>query len=213
MAVVCAATLFVPAGTLEWPAGWIFLGLFLAFVVALSVWLLRFDPGLLAERMTGIGKADQKTWDKVLLAFIAVAFFGWLALMGFDARFGWSRMPLWLQSIGSFLVLSSFYVFFITFRENTFLSPAVRVQTERAQAVVSTGPYRVVRHPMYAGFVLFALGGALVLGSWYGLLGALLLVAMVAQRAVMEERVLRDELDGYAAYMARVRYRLVPRLW
>jgi hypothetical protein len=132
MAVVFAATLFVPAGTLEWPAAWIFLVLFFAFVVALSLWLLRHDPGLLAERMTGIGKSDQKMWDKVVLVIASVAFFGWLALMGLDTRSGWSRTPVWLQALGALVLLNSFYVFFVTFRENTFLSPAVRVQTERA---------------------------------------------------------------------------------
>jgi protein-S-isoprenylcysteine O-methyltransferase Ste14 len=201
MAMVFAAVLFVSAGTVEWAAGWIFLVLFFAFVVALSLWLLRFDPDLLTERLTGIGKSDQRLWDKMLLAVVSVAFFGWLALMGLDARFGWSRMPLWLQTFGALVLLSSFYLFFITFRENTFLSPAVRVQAERAQTVVTTGPYRWVRHPMYAGFVLFTLGTALLLGSRHGLLGALLLVTMVARRAVMEERVLRDEVEGYAAYV------------
>jgi protein-S-isoprenylcysteine O-methyltransferase Ste14 len=214
MAVVFAFALFLPAGTLAWPAGWIFLVLMFGFTGALSAWLLRFDPDLLAERMTGIGRPDQKTWDKVLLALTAVVFFAWLAVMALDAvRFRWSWMPLWVQGVGAVLLLGSFYVFYLTFRENTYLSPAVRVQTERAQTVVSTGPYRYVRHPMYAGFVLFALGTALLLGSWYGVLGALLLIGMVARRAVLEERMLREELEGYRAYMARVRHRLVPRLW
>jgi protein-S-isoprenylcysteine O-methyltransferase Ste14 len=214
MAVVFVATLFVSAGTLAWPAGWTFLVLFFSFVIALSAWLLRYDPGLLEERMTGIGKSDQKMWDKVLLAIMAVAFFGWLAVMGLDAvRFRWSEMPTRLQLLGAVLLLASFYVFFVTFRENTYLSPAVRVQTERSQRVVTTGPYRYVRHPMYAGFVLFAVATALLLGSWYGLLGAVLLTGMVAQRAVLEERMLRGELKGYDAYMGRVKYRFVPYLW
>jgi protein-S-isoprenylcysteine O-methyltransferase Ste14 len=184
------------------------------FSVALSLWLLRFNPDLLAERISGIGKPDQKTWDKVLLAITAVIFCTWLALMGLDAvRFHWSHMPLWLQVIGALLLLCSFYVFYLTFRENPYLSPAVRIQRERAQRVVSTGPYGYVRHPMYAGFILFAFGTALLLGSWYGVAGALLLIGIVARRAVLEERVLREELEGYCAYMARVRYRFVPRLW
>lgn len=191
-----------------------FLALFFGFVVALSLWLLGFNPDLLAERMHGIGHADQKTWDKVLLAVTAVAFFAWLALMALDAlRFRWSQVPPWLQGLGTFLLLGSFYLFYLTFRENAYLSPAVRVQTERGQTVVSTGPYRYVRHPMYAAFVLFTLGTALLLGSWYGVLGGLLLIGMVARRAVLEERVLREELEGYSAYMTRVRYRCIPYLW
>ena len=214
MAVVFALILFLPAGTLRWPAGWLFMVLFFSFTVALSLWLLRVNPDLLAERMTGIGKPDQKTWDKVLLAITFVAFFGWLVLMGLDAvRFRWSSLPLYLQGLGTLLLLCSFYVFYITFRENPYLSPAVRIQTERAQTVVSTGPYLYVRHPLYAGFVLFAFGTALMLGSGYGLPGALVLIGMVARRAVLEERVLRDELEGYRAYMTRVKYRLIPHVW
>ncbi len=213
IAVFCAA-LFLPAGTLGWPAGWAFLALFFGFVVALSFWLLRHDPELLAERLTGVGRADQKGWDRVFVALAAVAFFAWLALMALDAvRFRWSLVPPTVRGLGLVVLCGSFHLFFLTFRENRFLSPAVRVQTERAQTVVSTGPYRHVRHPMYAAFLLFTLGTALVLGSWYGLLGGLLLVAMAAWRAVREERVLRDELAGYRAYMTKVRYRLVPYLW
>jgi len=214
MALVFGLALFLPAGTVAWPAAWVFLVLFLGFAVALSVWLIRFNPDLLEERLTGIGRSDQKTWDKVFLAITAVVFFGWLGLMALDAaRFRWSRMPDLLQWFGALLLLGSFWIFFLTFRENTFLSPAVRIQTERAQTVVSTGPYRFVRHPMYAGFALFALGTALLLGSWYGVLGALVLIAMVAWRAVGEEQVLQKELCGYSAYMTRVRYRIVPRVW
>ena len=111
------------------------------------------------------------------------------------------------------MLLGSFYLFYLVFRANPYLSPAIRVQTERAQTVVSTGPYGYVRHPMYAAFVLYALGTTLLLGSCYGLLGGLLLIAMVAWRAVREERALRDELPGYRAYMTRVRYRFVPYVW
>ena len=212
--VVFIVTLFLPAGTLTWPAAWLFLALMFGFTVSVGWWLLRFNPDLLAERMTGIGKPDQKSWDKVLLVITAIAFFAWLVLMGLDAvRFRWSQVPLWLQALGTLLLLSSFYVFYLTFRENPFLSPAVRIQRERAQTVVSTGPYRYVRHPMYSGFILFAFGTALLLGSSWGMAGALLLIGIVARRAVLEERTLRDELDGYSVYLTRVRYRLLPYLW
>jgi protein-S-isoprenylcysteine O-methyltransferase Ste14 len=206
--------LFLPAGTLAWPAGWAFYLLMLSFVVGISLWLLRFNPELLAERLTGVGRPDQKTWDKVFLALAAVAFFAWLVLMALDAvRFRWSHVGVGFQGAGALLLLLSFYIFYLTFRENTYLSPAVRIQTERAHTVVSTGPYSRVRHPMYAGFVLFALGTPLLLGSWYGILGGLLLTGMVAWRAVHEERVLQRELKGYRDYMERVRYRFVPHVW
>jgi len=214
MMLFTAVSLFLPAGNLSWPAGWAFFLLMFGFSLVITLWLLRFNPELLAERLTGIGRSDQKTWDKVFLALTVVAFSGWLALMGLDAvRFRWSQLPTWLHTIGALLLLASFYIFYLTFRENAYLSPAVRVQTERGQTVVSTGPYRYVRHPLYAGLIPFALGTALLLGSWYGILGGVLLIVMVARRAVQEERVLCEELDGYRAYMRRVRYRFVPYIW
>lgn len=212
--VLFALALFLPAGSISWWAGWVYLILVFGFAVALTFWLLKFNPDLLAERLTGIGKPDQKSWDKTFLSLLALVFFAWLVLMPLDAvRFRWTHVPLWIQWAGALLLLAAFYIFYLAFRENSYLSPAVRVQKERGQTVISTGPYRYVRHPLYAGFVLFALGTSLLLGSGYGLFGALLLIAMIAWRAVQEERVLRDELPGYGNYMMRVRYRLIPYLW
>lgn len=212
--VIFALALFLPAGTIAWFAAWIFLILFFSFVVALSLWLIKHNPGLLRERMEGLRAADRKTWDKMFLMLMNIFFLAWLLVMPLDAvRFHWSRMPAWLQVVGAGVLLCSFLVFYLTFRENPYLSPAVRIQTDRGQTVVSTGPYRYVRHPMYSGFVLFVLGTALLLGSWYGLLFGLILVIMAATRAVLEERTLRDELRGYDAYMTRVRSRLIPHVW
>ncbi|HEX4439567.1 MAG TPA: isoprenylcysteine carboxylmethyltransferase family protein [Thermoanaerobaculia bacterium] len=208
-----AASLFVPAGTLRWPAAWTYLVLMFGFSIGISVWLLRHDPDLLAERMSGIGRADQESWDKILLSITAVGFFGWHAAMGFDRREHASTLPDWLRGGGGLLLLTSFYVFFLAFRENAFLSPAVRIQTDRGHRLVDTGPYGLVRHPLYAGFALYAVGVALLLGSWRGLGGAAILIALVARRAVLEERLLRGRLEGYAAYAERVRYRLVPGIW
>jgi protein-S-isoprenylcysteine O-methyltransferase Ste14 len=214
MALVFALALFLAAGTVAWPAGWAFLVLFFGFTVAISRWLLRYNPGLLTERMTGIGKADQKTWDKVFFGVANVIFLAWLIVMPLDAvRFHWSHMPAWLQAVGALLMLGSFYLFFLTFRENAYLSPAVRVQTEREQTVVSTGPYHYVRHPMYITAIIMLAGATLLLGSWVGLLPLLTLVVGIAFRAVREERTLRAELPGYDAYMAQVKYRLIPYVW
>lgn len=213
MFVVFGLVLFLAAGTVVWLSGWVFLVLFFGFVIALTQWLLRHNPGLLTERMTGIGKPNQPVWDRVFFAAMELAFLAWLVLMPLDAvRFRWSQMPGWLQVVGAVILFCSFYLFFLTFRENPYLSPAVRVQTERGQTVISTGPYRYVRHPMYAAVVPFIVGTTFLLGSWYGLLG-LILVVGIAFRAVREERVLRLELPGYEAYMARVKYRLIPYVW
>jgi protein-S-isoprenylcysteine O-methyltransferase Ste14 len=127
MFVVFALALFVAAGTLAWLVGWVFLALFFGFTVALSRWLLVHNPGLLTERMTGIGKPDQKAWDKLFFVVANLLFLAWLVMMLLDAvRFHWSQMPSWLQVVGALLLLCSFYLFFLTFRENAFLLPALR---------------------------------------------------------------------------------------
>jgi protein-S-isoprenylcysteine O-methyltransferase Ste14 len=206
--------LFLPAGTIDWPAAWVYLVLVFGFTIGISVWLARFNPELLEERMSGIGKPGQKSWDKVFLLVLVPVFLGWHVVMSLDAvRFQWSSVPQWLQLIGAGTLFAAFYIFYLTFRENTYLSPAVRIQSERGQTVVSTGPYRHVRHPLYAGFILFTVGTALLLGSAYGLVGALVLNALIAWRAAREEQVLQHELAGYSEYMRRVRYRFIPYLW
>src|SRR5690606_15667039 len=212
--VVFALALFLAAGTVVWPAGWAFLVLYFGFGIAICLWLLRHNPGLLMERMTGIGKRDLKAWDKVFIVLLIGYFHAWLFLMPLDAvRFHWSHMPVWLQVVGAILLLCSFYILFMTVRENSFLSPAVRIQKERGHTVVSTGPYRYVRHPMYAAFIPLMVGSTLLLGSWYGLPFGLIWVVGLAFRALQEERVLREELAGYDVYMSQVKYRLIPYIW
>lgn len=214
MFVVFALALFLAAGTIAWLAGWAFLLLFFGFTITLSLWLLKNSPGLLTERLTGNARPDQKSWDRVFFVVANILFLTWLALMPLDAvRFHWSQMPAWLQVVGTILLLCSFYFLFLTFRENSFLSPAVRIQSERGQTVVSTGPYHYVRHPMYAGAAILLIGTTLLLGSWYGLLPMLAIIVAVSIRAVQEERTLRTELAGYDEYMAHVKYRLIPYVW
>ncbi len=211
--LVIAMVLFLPAGTIAWFSGWVFLVLFFGFYIAVTLWLYRHNPGLLQERMT-MFKPDQKAWDKVLFTLTEALFFAWLGLMPLDAvRFRWSQMPVWLQVVGAIILLCSFYLFFLTFRENPYLSPAVRIQKERGQTVISTGPYHYVRHPMYSAFIPFVFGTALLLGSWHGVLLGPIHVVIVARRAVLEERTLRKELKGYDIYMVRVKYCLIPHVW
>ncbi len=209
--LVMALALFLPAGTVAWPAAWVFMGLLFVCGLPITWWLLKYDPGLIEERMQF---RPQLFWDKV---FIAIAFvFGlfWLILMPLDAvRFHWSRMPVELKTLGAMVLLISLYIAFLTMRENPYSSAVVRVQKERAQTVISTGPYRYVRHPMYTGACLFFLGTALLLGSWSGVLCTPVFVGLFAVRAVLEERLLREELEGYDAYVARVKYRFFPHVW
>jgi len=211
--LIMALALFLPAGTIAWPAGWIDLILLHGWLL-IGIWLLlKFNPGLLQERLN-FSQTNQKAWDKVFLLLFYLFFFAWLVLMPLDAvRFHWSQVPLVLQVVGAIALVTSFLLISLTFRENSFLSPTVRIQEEREQTVISTGPYHYVRHPMYAGGLFLFLGTPLLLGSWYGLLFALIMIPAGAVRAVLEERTLRKELPGYEAYMAQVKYRLIPYVW
>jgi len=164
--VATALALFLAAGTIAWPAGWIDLILLYGWLLVGIVLLLKYNPGLLQERVS-ISQPNQKAWDKVFILLFELFFFAWLVLMPLDAvRFHWSQMPLLLQVVGAMALVGSFLLISLTFRENSYLSPTVRIQEERGQTVISTGPYHYVRHPMYAGGLLLFLGTSLLLGSW-----------------------------------------------
>jgi len=208
-----AGALFLPAGRLAWTMGWVYLVLFFGFFLGINAWLFRHNPGLLRERMS-LSRPDQKGWDKVIFPLLLIFPFAWLALISLDAaRFHWSPVSFWFQEVGVLVLLGAFYLFYLTFRENSYLSTVVRIQKERGHTVVSTGPYHYVRHPMYAGFLLFMTGTPLLLGSWYGVVLGLAFMLVLARRAILEERTLRNELRGYADYMAQVKYRLIPFIW
>jgi protein-S-isoprenylcysteine O-methyltransferase Ste14 len=211
---VLAALLFIPAGRLDWPAAWVTLAEMGLGGLAVGLWLARHDPGLLAERLAPAIQRDQKSWDKLFVAALILFWCTWFVVMGLDAgRDRGAQIPLWAQVAGALAILLSLYVVHLTFRENSFAAPVVKIQKARGQKVVTTGPYAHVRHPMYAGALLMLLGIPLLLGSWYGLALVPVLVAGLAVRVVMEERMLRAELAGYTDYAARVRYRLVPLIW
>jgi protein-S-isoprenylcysteine O-methyltransferase Ste14 len=211
---VMGLVLFLAAGTLNWSGAWVFLGQMVAISILGGGWLARRDPGLVAERLGSPIQKGQPKADKILLSALLALIFVWLALMGLDAaRFAWSSVPLWGRALGEFCLLLSVFVGFLTMRENSFAAPVVKVQKERGQRVISTGLYAQVRHPMYVGALLFFIGTPLLLGSCWGLAFALILIGMLCVRIPIEERALRDGLDGYDEYAARVRYRLVPGVW
>ena len=210
---VFVVVFFLAAGTVSWLYGWIFLILFYGYSFWALLWMLRHSPGLIEERASGF-KSNQPTWDKVVYVIILVVFSIWWVSIPLDAvRFHLSQMPTWLHVVGVLVLLSSFYLMFLTFRENPYLSSVVRIQEDRGHTVVSTGPYRYVRHPLYTSALLLFLGSALLLGSWIGVLLGILLEGILAGRAVREERVLQKGLEGYDAYVAQVRWRLIPHVW
>lgn len=212
--VFLGVILFVSAGTLAWPAAWVYLALTAIVSFGGGLWLGRHDPALLAERLKPVIQPEQKGWDKLFMLIMLALWVGWLVLMGLDAgRYRWSRVPLLVQIASVGLIGLSCYLVGLTFKANSYAAPVVKIQKERGHRVVTTGPYAYVRHPMYAGALCFVVGAPLLLGSWWGLAGAIVLILAIAIRAVLEERALRAELEGYADYAARVRYRLVPYLW
>jgi len=213
MVAVLGGLLLLCAGTIDWPAAWAFLVELTLLNLGLGFWLARHDPALLRERLASPFQRGQKTWDKIFLSVVMVLYIAWIALMGLDARWAISRMPVLLQWLGAVGVALSTYVIFLTFRENSYAAPVVKIQRERGHRVVTTGPYAWVRHPMYAGGILMLFCIPLQLGSWLGLAAAVLFVPALGVRIPMEERTLRAGLDGYDDYSRQVPWRLVPGIW
>ncbi len=212
--VILAALLFLPAGTLRWPQAWALLAELGALSLAIGLWLARHDPALLRERLRSPVQRGQKRWDRIGVVGLLLFWCAWCVLMALDARrFHGSNVPLGLQLLGAAGIAFGTYVSGLVFRENSFAAAVVKVQRERGHKVVVTGPYRIVRHPMYAGALFVLIGIPLLLGSWWGLALSPILMIGLAVRSVLEERVLEAELGGYAAYKVIVRYRLIPFIW
>lgn len=207
------ALLFVPAGTLRWPAAWLLLAAIGGLGLAGGLWFAHINPGLLAERMRPMMQKDQPAADKTFMMMLGPTAMLWLIAIGLDHRYRASDMALGVQAAGFVLFLLSLAISTWVMLENTFAAPVIKIQSERGHRVVSSGPYAIVRHPMYGGVIFFFVGVALLLGSWWGLALTPLLVALFAVRAVIEERTLVAGLPGYSDYMRRVRYRLIPGLW
>jgi len=205
-----------PAGTWRWWEAWALVGVWVAFGATMAVFLSRHDSALLAERMKGSPVQEgQKVWDRVLMLLISVAGIGLFIVPGFDVmRFGWSTaLPTWVEIVALAMHLPGFVLIGWVLRENTFLSRVVKIADEREHHVITTGPYRFVRHPMYTAIVLIVFALPLALGSRFGLIPAALLVAVLMLRTYLEDATLHSELPGYPEYASETRYRLIPGIW
>ena len=207
------ALLFIPAGTLKWPMAWALIGVHLLYLFALMLILLRVNPSLIAERSRLVTE-DTKSWDKWLNPTLGIVLLGGWIVDGLDYRFGWSpEMSLSLQLAGLAVVILGYILFGWAMVVNQYFSRVVRIQEDRGHQVCTGGPYQFVRHPGYAGFIPAFLGMALALGSWLALLPMAVAAALLALRTALEDRTLHEELPGYEAYAAQVRYRLLPGVW
>jgi Putative protein-S-isoprenylcysteine methyltransferase len=212
--IAIAASLFGPAGTMAWPGAWIFLILFIGGMATTMGWLKRHDPVLFEQRRRPFRQSGQPEWDRVIGLALVVVWFGFLVLMGLDTRFsGGPKTPLGLMAPGSALIIAGYLLMAASFKANTFAITSVRLQSERSQAVIDTGPYGIVRHPIYSASALLHLGTVLLLGSLWGVFGLALLIFLLGLRAVLEERTLLAGLPSYGDYTMRVRFRLAPGIW
>ena len=191
--------------------GWAFIAVFAISTNIIGVYLARNDPVLLERRRKVGPSAETRPAQKIIIALSFAVFIALLVVSALDYRFGWSEVPVWVSLLGNALVALGLMVDLRVFRENSYGGSTIEM-TE-GQRVITTGPYALVRHPMYVGVLIMALGVPLALGSWWGLILVLATVPLLMLRIFDEERMLRSQLEGYEAYARRVRYRLVPGLW
>jgi protein-S-isoprenylcysteine O-methyltransferase Ste14 len=211
LAVAMGLLLFVPAGTVRYWQAWVYLSIFTAASALTTLYLMRKDPALLERRMSGGPWAERRLVQKFIMLCTSVGFIALLMVPALDHRFGWSTVPLGGVVAGDVLVATGFYLISLVYRENTFTSATIEVAAN--QKVISTGPYAIVRHPMYASGFLYLLGTPLALGSYWGLVPVVAMMPFLIWRLVDEERFLTRTLLGYSEYQKRVRHRLVPFVW
>jgi len=211
LAIVMGLVLFVTAGTVHYWQAWVYLAVFFGISALVTVYLMRRDPALLERRMRGGPTAEPEPSQRIIMWLVSVGFVALLVVPAVDRRFGWSHLPSWVALAGNALTVIGFYLIFLVYRENTYGAATIRVTAD--QRVISTGPYSVVRHPMYASASLYLIGTPLALGSLWGLVPLVLIVPALIWRLLDEERLLARDLPGYTEYQRRVRYRLLPAIW
>jgi protein-S-isoprenylcysteine O-methyltransferase Ste14 len=209
--VALAALLFIPAGTFDYWQAWLFMAVLVCTSGATTVYLAICDPKLLERRMNVGPRAEKEPAQKIIMVLATLGFIAMLIFPALDHRFGWSSVSASVSLLGDALIALGFLFIFFVFRENSY--GASTIQIAEGQTVISTGPYALVRHPMYAGALVMSVGIPLALGSWWGLFVLLLLLPVLIWRLLDEERFLRQNLPGYTEYQTKVNYRLVPFIW
>jgi protein-S-isoprenylcysteine O-methyltransferase Ste14 len=206
-----AVLVFAAAGTLAYGRAWVFLAAYAAASVGMTAYLMWTDPALLARRMRGGPTAEQEPTQKIIMSLTSLGFVLLVVVPGFDRRFGWSHMPLVVALAGDALMLAGWVAIMFVFRANTYAASTIALAP--GQVVISSGPYAVVRHPMYAAALFLLAGIPIALGSWWGLLVLAAIFPALAWRLLDEEKFLARNLAGYGEYQQRVRWRLLPGVW
>ena len=206
--ILVGCLLFLPAGTLRYPGGWLFMGvLFVPMMIVGAILLVR-APSLLEKRLD---HKEKEAAQRGVIALSGLMFPVGFIVSALDFRFGWSQVPAWCMIVAAVLFLAGYLLYAEVMRENAYLSRTVKVQ--EGQKVIDTGLYGVVRHPMYLATLFMFLPLAVMLGSFWGLIPFALYPAMIVVRILNEEKVLTEGLEGYATYREKVRYRLLPLIW
>ncbi len=208
LAIAMGLLLFLPAGTVHYWQAWVFLAVFFGASLLTTLYLMRKAPGLLKRRLRGGPTAEKERTQKIIMFFATIGFIALLVVPALDHRFRWSSVPLYLVIAGDILTALGLYIVFLVYKKNMFASATIEVA--RDQKVISTGPYAIVRHPMYAGSFLYLLGMPLALGSYWGLLALAAMLPILIWRLFDEERFLSKNLPGYTEYCAKIRWRLLP---
>ena len=210
--LVCMSLLiFLPAWSFRYWQAWVFLGAFFLPSLAITVYLMKKDPKLLERRVKAGAAAETEMSQKIIQGFAAIFFLATIVFPALDHRLGLSHVPTCAVVAGDMLVVLGFFIVYLVFKENSYTSGIIEVAAE--QKVISTGPYALVRHPMYTGALILLLGVPLALGSWWGLLTIVPMTGVIIWRLLGEEKFLATKLAGYPAYRDRVRYRLAPFVW
>jgi protein-S-isoprenylcysteine O-methyltransferase Ste14 len=205
-----------PAGTLYWWEAWVTVGLWAIYGVVITCYLLRHDPALLIERLKLVPlHKEQKAWDKVIMLLFFIAGLGLYIVPGFDVvRYEWSEsLPLWMKILAMLIHLPCFVLLGWVMRENTYLAQVVKIDKVRGHHVITTGPYALVRHPMYTIIIILLFAVPVALGSRFALFLAVFLTVLLIIRTYLEDRTLHAELQGYPEYAKQTRYKLIPGLW
>jgi len=208
---VMATLLFVSAGTLHYWQAWAFLVVYFGASIAISLYLIRRDPGLLERRMRGGPFAEKEPAQRIIMSITSIGFIALIVVPALDRRFGWSHVPDYAVAAGNLLMLLGWLGIYVVFRENSFASSTIESAAD--QRVISSGPYARIRHPMYAAALVMLLGISPALGSWWGVPIVAALLPALIWRMIDEEHFLRRNLPGYTEYQGRVRYRLMPHVW